>query len=101
MAWKELEPQINEVIVNKSIPSASKKSAGRASSSSNAADNISKGTVPLILKTQPIPDRVLLCELDDGKEQFRGDTGAIGRLYCNDEQDHLRLDLKGKQYKGS
>lgn len=54
--------------------------------------------VPVILKSSAIGRSVLICEVEDDHLHFAGDSGAVGRLFCN--QDSLRLDLKGRQYTG-
>lgn len=55
-------------------------------------------SIPIVMKASSI-DKVLLCQLDDPDLHFSGDSGAIGRFVCNPES--LRLDLKGRQYKGT
>lgn len=54
--------------------------------------------LPVILKSSAL-DKTLLCEVDDQDLQFSGDSGAIGRFFC--DSDAIRLDLKGRQYSGT
>jgi len=62
-------------------------------------DNIiSSNSVPVLIKKDAWRKSVMLCQLDDPKLSFTGDSGAIGRITA--DQSHLQLDLKGRQYEG-
>lgn len=64
----------------------------------------SKGTekdlsdIPIIIKSNAMGRPVLVCEVDDEYLHFAGDSGAVGRIFC--DTSSLRLDLKGRQYTG-
>ena len=55
--------------------------------------------LPVVVKSSAAKRPILLCQMDDEKLQFIGDSGAIGRLFCS--EDAVRLDLKGRQYSGT
>lgn len=53
------------------------------------------GRVPLHLKKDLCTKTTLLCEIDDDKLSFRGDTGAIGRV---ETENKLFINLKGNAH---
>ena len=63
-----------------------------------ADHTISSNSVPVLIKKDVWRKSVMLCQLDDPKLSFTGDTGAIGRITV--DKSHLQLDLKGRQYEG-
>jgi hypothetical protein len=58
-----------------------------------------EATVTVVFKAGSNDRPVLLCQVNDDLLQFTGDSGAVGRLFC-DQSHGLRLDLKGRQYSG-
>jgi hypothetical protein len=54
--------------------------------------------IPVILKSGAFGRPVMICEVDDDELHFTGDSGAVGRIFC--EPQALRLDIKGRQYSG-
>lgn len=54
--------------------------------------------IPIIIKSNAMGRPVLICEVDDEHLHFAGDSGAVGRIFC--DPTSLRLDLKGRQYTG-
>lgn len=54
--------------------------------------------IPVIIKGSALSRPVLICQVDDDLLQFAGDSGAVGRIFC--DPSTLRLDLKGRQYSG-
>jgi len=59
---------------------------------------ISSNSVPVIIKKDAWRKSIMLCQLDDPKLSFTGDSGAIGRI--TSDRSNLQLDLKGRQYEG-
>jgi len=59
---------------------------------------ISSNSVHVIIKKDAWRKNVMLCQLDDPKLSFTGDSGAIGRI--TSDRSNLQLDLKGRQYEG-
>ena len=51
------------------------------------------GRIPLVLKKDVLSRSTLLCEVNDEKLSFRGDSGAIGRITV--DKSCLSIDLKG------
>ncbi len=63
-------------------------------------DNIDENNVvPLYFKSGATDSNTLFCEVEDADLQFAGDSGAIGRMYS--DENAIRIDLKGRQYHGS
>ena len=59
----------------------------------------SSSEIPIIIKAGALSRPVLICEVDDDDLHFTGDSGAVGRIFC--DENSLRLDLKGRQYSGT
>ena len=59
---------------------------------------ISSNSVPVLIKKDAWRKSMMLCQLDDPKLSFVGDSGAIGRITA--DKSSLHLDLKGRQYEG-
>jgi len=64
--------------------------------SSETSTNQNWADIPVVLKGNSIRQTVLICQVDDENLQFAGDSGAVGRIFCDPQS--LRLDLKGRQY---
>ncbi len=64
--------------------------------SSETSTNQSWADIPVVLKGNSARQTVLICQVDDENLQFAGDSGAVGRIFCDPQS--LRLDLKGRQY---
>lgn len=56
----------------------------------------SSNEIPIVLKSGAFSRPVLICEVDDEALNFEGDSGAVGRIFCDPQS--LRLDIKGRQY---
>ena len=57
--------------------------------------------IPVILqkKATGTNSRTMICQVDDPKLSFLGDSGAVGRLTVGEKR--LKIDLKGRQYDGT
>ena len=87
-------------------PSSSKSKIGASSPSKKKSPSKASGLstsssgIPVIAKQSVWTKKVLVCQSDDTKLNFAGDSGAIGRITASNEDHSLQLDLKGRQYNG-
>ena len=52
----------------------------------------------MTIKKEATSKKIMLCQVNDAKLSFSGDSGAVGRLTVDSES--LKIDLKGRQYDG-
>ena len=57
--------------------------------------------IPVLIqkKTLGSKSRTMVCQVDDPKLTFAGDSGAVGRLTVG--ENNIKIDLKGRQYDGT
>jgi hypothetical protein len=92
-AWKMSESNIDD-----DNDDTVEDSKAAATTSTGTADRIQQTEIPIIIKAGCHTRPVLICEVDDDALVFAGDSGAVGRIFC--DVNSLRLDLKGRQYSG-
>jgi len=74
------------------------KVVGSQSGKDISNEAVAMGDIPVILKANAFGRPILICQVDDDNLHFAGDSGAVGRIFC--DPSSLRLDLKGRQYSG-
>ena len=92
LAWEALVGEGAE----KSDGEDEKKTGVAKDGSSGTSASQSWADIPVVLKGNSTRQTVLICQVDDENLQFAGDSGAVGRIFCDPQS--LRLDLKGRQY---
>jgi hypothetical protein len=75
-------------------PSKSPRKSRAASPEKAAAPRVT----PVTIKKEATSKKIMLCQVNDAKLSFSGDSGAVGRLTVDSEA--LKIDLKGRQYDG-
>lgn len=90
LAWEALVAENDE----KSDEDCEATNAVKSRSGTN--DFQSWADIPVVIKANALRQTVLICQVDDDALQFAGDSGAVGRIFCDPHS--LRLDLKGRQY---
>ena len=81
----------------KSNSSSPKKSPSKISTNMELKDH----RIPVLMqkKTLGTKSRTMVCQVDDPKLTFAGDSGAVGRLTVSEK--NIKIDLKGRQYDGT
>jgi hypothetical protein len=92
-AWK-----ISEINIDDDDDDADEDTKAAVTSSTSQGDRVQQTEIPIIIKAGCHTRPVLICEVDDDALVFAGDSGAVGRIFC--DAHSLRLDLKGRQYSG-
>ena len=87
--------------VGSTSPAKSKSSSPRKSPKSPIKVELGSSRIPVMLqkKTLGAKSKTMVCQVDDPKLTFVGDSGAVGRLTVDNKS--LKIDLKGRQYDGT
>ena len=85
----------------KSKSGSPKKNPVKSPSKSPSTVKLGSSRIPVLLQKKTIgaKSKTMVCQVDDPKLTFVGDSGAVGRLTVDEK--NLKVDLKGRQYDGT
>ena len=101
---EDLTGTLSQASKKGSSPSPAKSQSGspkKSSSKSPAKVELKNSLIPVLMqkKTLGAKSRTMVCQVDDPKLTFMGDSGAVGRLTVGEK--NIKIDLKGRQYDGT